>query len=300
MLPARSSTAGCSTPTPPPASRPRTAGQPAGATSSCSARARHRRRLPARSRFPGDDEAAGALVQICLNGGRASPGSPRTLASTRLEPAGRHLHRHGVPRPRSGFVEPRSRTSPRRPGTTATRTSSSARCRRRRRTGRRSRASAANDDGLPVAYWTDPLDLVTTGCPGASATYLMVLEGHTVRSGPLTETPAGSGTTRPRSQRSRRITATARSRSTSTAPAPPQMRTSTSASTSTRAASSATRPAARSPARSSRWRGRHRRPGRSSPCRTAARSCPRPTARIPPSPGPTGASAGTWWPASTS
>jgi hypothetical protein len=35
---------------------------------------------------------------------------------------------------------------------------------------------------------------VTKGCPDATATYQLVLDGHNVRSGPLTESPAGSGT----------------------------------------------------------------------------------------------------------
>jgi protocatechuate 3,4-dioxygenase beta subunit len=48
--------------------------------------------------------------------------------------------------------------------------------------------------GVPIAYWTDPLSLVTEGCPGAAATYEMVLEGHVVRSGALTEAPPASGT----------------------------------------------------------------------------------------------------------
>jgi hypothetical protein len=48
-------------------------------------------------------------------------------------------------------------------------------------------------DGIPVLYWTDPISLDTTACSGATATYAIVLNGSTVRSGALTETPVGSG-----------------------------------------------------------------------------------------------------------
>jgi hypothetical protein len=46
--------------------------------------------------------------------------------------------------------------------------------------------------GLPIAYWSDPLALVTQGCPGATATYQVVVAGHIVRNGPLAEGPAGT------------------------------------------------------------------------------------------------------------
>ena len=48
-------------------------------------------------------------------------------------------------------------------------------------------------DGLPVAYWGDPLTLVTQGCAGGSAAYQLVLEGRNVRNGAMSESPAGSG-----------------------------------------------------------------------------------------------------------
>ncbi|HET8949381.1 MAG TPA: nidogen-like domain-containing protein [Solirubrobacteraceae bacterium] len=48
-------------------------------------------------------------------------------------------------------------------------------------------------DDIPVAYWGDPLTLVTQGCTGGTAAYQVVLEGRNVRSGPMTESPAGSG-----------------------------------------------------------------------------------------------------------
>jgi hypothetical protein len=53
-----------------------------------------------------------------------------------------------------------------------------------------------SEDGLPVAYWEDPLVLVTQGCAGGTAAYQVVLEGRSVRNGALTESPAGSGTYR--------------------------------------------------------------------------------------------------------
>jgi hypothetical protein len=49
------------------------------------------------------------------------------------------------------------------------------------------------EDGVPSAYWGDPLHLATQGCPGGSASYTMELEGRIVRSGAMTESPAGSG-----------------------------------------------------------------------------------------------------------
>jgi hypothetical protein len=51
-----------------------------------------------------------------------------------------------------------------------------------------------NEDGIPVAYWGDPLQLTTQGCEGATATYQIVLHGEVVRSGSLTEGPAGTYT----------------------------------------------------------------------------------------------------------
>ena len=53
-----------------------------------------------------------------------------------------------------------------------------------------------SEDGLPVAFWDDPLALVTQGCAGGTAAYQIVLEGRSVRTGALTESPAGSGTFR--------------------------------------------------------------------------------------------------------
>jgi hypothetical protein len=48
------------------------------------------------------------------------------------------------------------------------------------------------ENGVPVAYWGDPLELSTQGCPGGTATYRMILHGRQVRSGSMTEGPAGT------------------------------------------------------------------------------------------------------------
>jgi hypothetical protein len=50
-----------------------------------------------------------------------------------------------------------------------------------------------NPNGIPVALWTDDLQLSSEGCAGATATYELRLGGQVVRNGSLTETPAGSG-----------------------------------------------------------------------------------------------------------
>jgi hypothetical protein len=51
-----------------------------------------------------------------------------------------------------------------------------------------------NDDGIPVAFWTDPLELTTQGCEGATVTYQVILDGEVVRSGSLAEGPPGTYT----------------------------------------------------------------------------------------------------------
>jgi len=52
--------------------------------------------------------------------------------------------------------------------------------------------TAGND--VPVVYWSDPLTLSTTGCAGGTVSYEMVLDGEVVRSGAMTEGPAGNYT----------------------------------------------------------------------------------------------------------
>ena len=49
--------------------------------------------------------------------------------------------------------------------------------------------------GIPVVYWQDDLTLTTEACPNGTATYQVTLAGGggPIRSGPMTETPVGSG-----------------------------------------------------------------------------------------------------------
>lgn len=49
-------------------------------------------------------------------------------------------------------------------------------------------------DGVPVIFWSDPIQLETTNCPGGAASYQVVQDGTVVRSGPMTEGPAGTYT----------------------------------------------------------------------------------------------------------
>jgi hypothetical protein len=144
---------------------------------------------------PGDDPAAGALVQACRAGGAclsriagndgrytfsnlpagtytatAFPGPGPAFASTTLtnvvlagtDTVQRDLQLGPLPPPPPA-------------GTTIT-------------------STGTTDDGLPVAYWEDPLTLRTQGCAGGTAAYQVVLEGRPVRNGAMTESPAGSGT----------------------------------------------------------------------------------------------------------
>ncbi|MGI8553287.1 MAG: carboxypeptidase regulatory-like domain-containing protein [Dehalococcoidia bacterium] len=48
--------------------------------------------------------------------------------------------------------------------------------------------------GLPAVNWHSPFNLTTHGCPGGIASYDIWSSGHIVRTGPLPETPPGSGT----------------------------------------------------------------------------------------------------------
>ena len=50
-----------------------------------------------------------------------------------------------------------------------------------------------SEAGLPTLYWNEGLTLSTTGCPGATVTYEIRVGGTVVRSGSMTESPAGSG-----------------------------------------------------------------------------------------------------------
>ena len=50
----------------------------------------------------------------------------------------------------------------------------------------------SSSGGLPVVYWSDPLNLTTHACAGATVSYTVTLDGAVVRSGPMTEGPAGT------------------------------------------------------------------------------------------------------------
>lgn len=144
---------------------------------------------------PDDDPAPGALVQACRTGGGCvsrTAGSDGRYSASNL-PAGAYTVT-AFPGPGPGYasttvtgvaltgtdtttqnLELGPLPDPPPDGTTITNIGTS-------------------DDGLPVAYWEDPLSLVTEGCPGGTASYQVVLEGRNVRSGAMTESPAGSGT----------------------------------------------------------------------------------------------------------
>ena len=50
------------------------------------------------------------------------------------------------------------------------------------------------DDGIPVAYWNDPLTLRTQACAGGTATYELSVDGQVERSGSMGENAAGTYT----------------------------------------------------------------------------------------------------------
>jgi hypothetical protein len=49
-------------------------------------------------------------------------------------------------------------------------------------------------DGIPIIYWQDELTLTTTGCAGGTASYQLLIGANVVRSGAMTEGPAGTYT----------------------------------------------------------------------------------------------------------
>lgn len=48
--------------------------------------------------------------------------------------------------------------------------------------------------GVPIVYWQATLTLTTTGCAGGTANYAVLLNGSTVRTGSMTESPSGTYT----------------------------------------------------------------------------------------------------------
>jgi hypothetical protein len=147
---------------------------------------------------PGGDPAAGALVQICPAAGGACVtriASSQGLYTASNLPAGNY--------DLTAFAGPGTSFAPARianvavggPGTTKTQDLQLGDEPPPPPSGTTITNIGETDSGLPISYWDDPLTLVTEGCPNAvTATYQLVLEGHNVRSGPLTESPAGSGT----------------------------------------------------------------------------------------------------------
>lgn len=51
--------------------------------------------------------------------------------------------------------------------------------------------SRLGSNGIPIVNWRDPLDLVTQGCAGATASYEVTIDGIPISSGPMAESPAG-------------------------------------------------------------------------------------------------------------
>jgi Nidogen-like len=52
--------------------------------------------------------------------------------------------------------------------------------------------STQGGGGIPTVYYGNPLDLTTTGCPGGSASWQVLVGGSVVASGAMTEGPAGT------------------------------------------------------------------------------------------------------------
>ena len=212
MRPARSSMAACWTPTPPRASRPHDGG-PAGRAATCSSCARARPRARGSTGIVTDSVGATGARRA-----RCRPAAPAAAACrgvangdggyAAVQPAGRHLHRHGLPRPRPALSSRRlTNVAAQRP-----RTSSA---------GHRARAAAPaaarrdddhehrrDRDGLRSAYWSDPLALVTRAARAGAANYRSCSRAARYADGAMTETRRVGPVSRRRSRRSSRITAT--------------------------------------------------------------------------------------------
>lgn len=144
---------------------------------------------------PGGDPVPGALVQICQDGGACVTrvaSSEGFYAASNLA-AGTYTVT-AFPGPDQNFGSAHAGSvAVGGPGSTQTKDLQLAELPGAPPDGTTITNIGETDNGQPIAYWDDPLDLVTEGCTGAAATYQMVLEGSVVRSGAMSESPAGSG-----------------------------------------------------------------------------------------------------------
>jgi hypothetical protein len=146
---------------------------------------------------PGDDPVAGAVVQICPAAGGACvtriASSQGVYTASNLPEGNYNLT--AFPGQGPAFTPARlDNVAVGGPGTTKTQDLKLGAPAGAPPAGTTITSIGETDDGLPISYWTDPLTLVTQGCPGATATYHLILEGHDVRSGPMAESPAGTYT----------------------------------------------------------------------------------------------------------
>ena len=146
---------------------------------------------------PGGDPVAGALVQICPAAGGACVtrvASSQGIYTASNLPAGNY-NLTAFPGPGPAFAPARiDNVAVGGPGTTTTQDLQLGDLPSAPPLGTTITNIGTTDDGLPISYWDDPLTLVTQGCAGATATYHLLLAGHDVRSGPMTESPAGTYT----------------------------------------------------------------------------------------------------------
>jgi hypothetical protein len=142
---------------------------------------------------PGGDPAGGALVQICRTGGGCIT---RTASSSGIYTASNLAAGTytvlAFPGPGPAYASARAdNVVLGAPGTTHTEDLELGDLPDPPPPGTSITSIDTTPAGLPVAYWDDPLTLTTEGCTGATATYQIVLEGHVVRSGSMTETSTG-------------------------------------------------------------------------------------------------------------
>jgi nidogen-like/carboxypeptidase family protein len=144
---------------------------------------------------PGDDPVAGAVVQICPAAGGACVtrvASSQGIYTASNLPAGNY-NLTAFPGPGDVFTPARvNNVAVGGPGTTKTQDLQLGDPPSGPPAGTTITNIGIAPGGLPIAYWSDPLALVTQGCPGAAATYQVRVAGHVVRNGALTEGPAGT------------------------------------------------------------------------------------------------------------